>query len=152
MIGSVPSSDPAGHLLPEGEGKDKRKLGQREAIHRKVPLPAEALAFARKLRRDTTDAEQRLWQLLRNRRMGGFKFRRQYPFPPYVLDFCCDTLRLAIELAGGQHVDDAPRDERRSEFLREHGILVLRFWNDAVFKELEAVLESIWAELQERLP
>lgn len=115
----------------------------------KTPLPAEAMRFARSLRHDTTDAEQRLWFLLRSRRLGGFKFRRQHPFPPYVLDFYCDTQCLSIELDGGQHVDDAKRDARRDRFLGEHGIRVLRFRNDAVFKEAESVLEAIWTGLQE---
>lgn len=118
----------------------------------KLPLPAEALAFARDLRHATTDAEQRLWYLLRNRRLDGFKFRRQHPVPPYVLDFYCDLQRLAIELDGGQHVDAAARDVRRDGFLRGHGIRVLRFWNDAVFKETETVLGVIWTALQEELP
>jgi very-short-patch-repair endonuclease len=118
----------------------------------KLPLPAEALAFARDLRHGTTDAEQRLWFLLRDRRLGGFKFRRQHPCPPYVLDFYCDAQRLAIELDGGQHLDDMVRDVRRDAFLRGHGIRVLRFWNDVVFKETENVLEAIWQGLQQELP
>ena len=115
----------------------------------KLPLPAEALAFARDLRHATTDAEQRMWHLLRDRRLGGFKFRRQHPSPPYVLDFYCDAQRLAIELDGGQHADNAVRDVRRDGFLQAHRIRVLRFWNDAVFKETESVLGVIWLALQE---
>ena len=121
-------------------------------MNTKLPLPAETIAFARNLRHDTTDAEQRMWHLLRDRRLGGFKFRRQHPFPPYVLDFYCDAQRLAVEMDGGQHVDDMGRDVRRDGFLRDNGIRVLRFWNDAVFKEVETSLGVIWAALHEELP
>jgi very-short-patch-repair endonuclease len=118
----------------------------------RTPLSSQVLAFAGDLHHTSTDAEQRLWHLLRSRRLGGFKFRRQHPFPPYVLDFYNDARHRAIELDGGQHLDDVARDQRRSEFLREHGIDVLRFWNDAVFKETETVLETIWTALHEGLP
>jgi len=86
-----------------------------------------------------------------DRRLGGFKFRRQHPCPPYVLDFYCDAQRLAIELDGGQHLDDTVRDVQRDAFLRGRGIRVLRFWNDAVFKETEDVLDVIWLALQQDL-
>ncbi|MGH8336772.1 MAG: endonuclease domain-containing protein [Gammaproteobacteria bacterium] len=69
-----------------------------------------------------------------------------------MLDFYCDARHVAIELDGGQHADDAVRDVRRDAFLSEHGIRVLRFWNDAVFKSMEDVLETVWFELQQELP
>ena len=117
----------------------------------KLPLPAEALTFAHNLRHNITNAEQRMWHLLRDRRLGGFKFRRQHPLPPYVLDFYCDAQRLAVELDGGQHADDIVHDTQRDGFLRGHGIRVLRFWNDAVFKEKESVLAAIWEALHDGL-
>jgi very-short-patch-repair endonuclease len=88
----------------------------------------------------------------KHRRLDGFKFRRQHPVSPYVLDFYCDAQRIAVELDGGQHVDGAARDQRRDVFLRTKGIRVLRFWNDAVFKDTGNVLASIWAALHEELP
>jgi len=136
---------PSGRRCPEGA--DEGALPTR-----KRPLPAETIAFARGLRHDATNAEQRMWQLLRDRRLGGFKFRRQQPFPPYTVDFYCDAARLCIELDGGQHADDAARDARRDAFLQARGLRVLRFWNDAVLRETESVLGVVWDALHEELP
>jgi len=86
-----------------------------------------------------------LWYHFRDRRFAGFKFRRQHPFGPFILDFFCMEHRLAVELDGGQHFDVAAMryDERRSMFIREYGITVLRFSNDQVMRERRAVLEAI---------
>jgi len=134
----IPS--PSGRRWPEGPDEGA-------VTSPKPPIPANTLAFARQLRQDATDAETYLWQLLRDRRMGGFKFRRQHPSPPYVLDFYCDSEKLAIELDGGQHADRETADQARSDVLSERGIRVLRFWNDAMFKQTEDVLGAIWAAL-----
>ena len=107
--------------------------------NRKTPLTP----VARELRKDSTDAERRLWSLLRNRTLIGCKFRRQFPIDPYVVDFACVEKRLIVELDGGQHVEDVERDERRTIFLRNKGYAVLRFWNDAVFSEPDAVVLTI---------
>ncbi len=117
--------------------------------YEKVARDPELLSFARRLRQDASDAESLLWELLRGRRLGGCKFRRQHPLGPYVLDFFCEQLRLAIECDGGQHnTTDARRhDQRRTLFLSERGIRVLRFWNHEVFEDTEAVLEAIYATL-----
>ena len=96
---------------------------------------------ARKLRRDQTDAEKRLWYHLRNRQLGGFKFRRQHPVPPYVTDFFCEELGLVVELDGGQHTPE--KDAKRTEFLKEKGFEVTRFWNNDVLKNTENVLETL---------
>ena len=100
-------------------------------------LPADLVEDARRLRRDATDAENFLWKMVRNRRFGGFKFRRQFAVPPYVLDFYCAELRLGIELDGGQHAEPerVDADRRRSEFLERHGIRGVRFWNNEVLGE-----------------
>lgn len=115
------------------------------------PLPADLLEFARKLRQEQTDAEKWMWYVLRNRRLGGFKFRRQYPVGPYVLDFLCFDKKLAVELDGGQHnmPDQRARDEARSRFIAEQGIRVLRFWNHDVLQDTEVVLQVIWESLHE---
>jgi very-short-patch-repair endonuclease len=99
----------------------------------------------RQLRTDATDAEGLIWQHLRGRRFQGFKFRRQHPIGPYILDFFCPLRGVAIELDGGQHFEIAAQayDQRRTDFLSGHGICVLRFNNDLVFLETEAVLEVI---------
>lgn len=120
--------------------------------NKKPPLDPNALTFARNLRQQSTDAEQLLWRLLRNRRLTGHKFRRQHPIPPYVLDFYCHTKQVALELDGGQHNTEEARahDEIRSRFLAEQGITVLRFWNDQILTEIDAVLEAIHKALTAR--
>jgi primosomal protein N' (replication factor Y) len=100
---------------------------------------------ARRLRTHSTDAERRLWRHLRNRQVAGAKFRRQHPFPPYVVDFCCVERRLVVEVDGGQHEEN--RDRARTEFLQSKGFRVLRFWNNDVLTNTEGVLESILAAL-----
>lgn len=97
---------------------------------------------AKALRQRMTDAEQRLWYHLRAGRLAGFKFRRQHPIGPYVVDFACLALRLVIELGGGQHAGD-PNDPAREAFLRGHGYRVLRFWNNEALSNTAAVCESI---------
>jgi very-short-patch-repair endonuclease len=107
----------------------------------------EKTSFARRLRRDETDVEARLWSKLRRAQIDGHSFRRQHPAGPYVLDFYCAELRLAIELDGGQH-NETPqqtRDARRNEWLRGQGVTVLRFWNSDVTSNLLGVSETIKA-------
>src|SRR4051812_27311128 len=96
----------------------------------------------RVLRRDCTAAEAALWVALRAKRFAGFKFRRQHPCGPYILDFYCARERLAIELDGGQHLEPPARsyDERRTAFLHRRSIKVLRFATDLIFRERAAVL------------
>ena len=100
----------------------------------------------RELRKSLTDAEQLLWYFLRNRRFQNFKFRRQHQFGSYILDFYCPELKVVIELDGGQHYgkEIQERDLARDAYLRSQGIKVLRFSNNEVFKETEAVLMKIW--------
>jgi len=111
--------------------------------NRKTPLTP----FARELRKDSTDAERKLWALLRNRTLLGCKFRRQFPIDPYVADFACVEKRLIVELDGGQHVDAAPRDAERTAFLESRGYAVLRFWNDDVLLRTDQVLEEVLRNL-----
>lgn len=115
-------------------------------------LPERIRAHARELRQQQTDAETRLWYFLRNRAFGGFKFRRQHPIKlpngsMFILDFYCHQTKLAIELDGGQHVENKQADERRTALLEQQGIRVIRFWNDDVLLRTDAVLEVIWATL-----
>ena len=105
---------------------------------------------ARQLRRQATDAETRLWQQLRNRQLVGAKFRRQVPVGGYILDFYCLEAKLGIELDGGQHLQQEAYDHKRTEDLAGLGIRVLRFWNDAVLTEIEAVVRVILEELDQR--
>ena len=89
--------------------------------------------------------ERRLWYRLRSGQIDGHQFRRQHPAGPYVLDFYCPKLRLAIELDGGQHniATEIDRDRRRDAWLTAHGVIVLRFWNSDVIENMTGVLETI---------
>ncbi len=102
-----------------------------------------------RLRREGTDAERKLWSRLRNRQLGGAKFRRQYPIPPYVADFCCVEARFIVELDGGQHAERSLEDARRTASLEAKGYRVLRFWDNQALTETEAVLEVIYRALVE---
>ncbi len=105
--------------------------------------------LARKLRREQTDAEQRLWQALRGRRFLGHKFRRQQPIGPYVVDFVCFEKKLVIELDGGQHglPKNELRDAERSARLAEDGFVVKRYWNNELNDNFDAVLDNICVAL-----
>lgn len=93
-----------------------------------------------------TGTEKALWQELRRGKIPGTRFRRQVPIGPYVADFACLQCRLIIELDGGQHAQQATYDDERTNFLEAQNFRVLRFWNDIVSEELEAVIETIlWA-------
>ena len=104
------------------------------------------LKHAKKLRRDMTDAERRLWSVLRNAQLNGAKFRRQQPIGPFIADFVCQQSRLIIEADGGQHPESCT-DAGRTAFLQSKGYRVLRFWNNDILQNLEGVAESILAAL-----
>jgi len=100
---------------------------------------------ARSLRKQPTDAERLLWRRLRGEPLG-VKFRRQHPYLDYVLDFVCVERKLVIEVDGGQHLE-SERDQRRDRDLGTAGFRVLRFWNNEVLMQTDAVLEKINGEL-----
>ncbi|MDO8644167.1 MAG: endonuclease domain-containing protein [bacterium] len=99
----------------------------------------------RALRHNPTDAEEFLWRKIRNKGLGGLRFWRQYSVGSFILDFYCPAKKLAIELDGGQHAQEASvvYDKERTDFLRSKEIYVLRFWNNEIFKNTQAVLEKI---------
>jgi very-short-patch-repair endonuclease len=99
---------------------------------------------ARAMRGAPTDSELRLWRLLRDRRLSGFKFRRQVPLGPYIVDFLCVGAKLIVEADGSQHAE-SPRDKARDAYLASQGWKVLRFWNNEVLQNREGVLETILA-------
>ena len=120
-------------------------------MHQHLPKYTKSLIpFARKLRRDMTDAEKKLWSILRNNRLGA-KFRRQVPYGPYILDFYCVKARLVIELDGSQHYtpDGKRRDAIRDAYLRNDGLEVVRFLNDEVFVNEEGVEQVICEKVQD---
>jgi len=96
----------------------------------------------RSLRRLQTDAERKLWQVLRGKQMEGARFVRQYSVGSYILDFYCPALRLAIEVDGSQHIDN-DYDTKRTKYLKEKDITVIRFWNNDVLQNLNGVYEKI---------
>lgn len=112
-------------------------------------IPSSQNHFPRTLRRKLTDAELRLWSCLRDRRMRGFKFRRQHPFGKFVLDFVCLEAKLIVEVDGGQHVESV-KDKVRTKILNDAGFEVLRFWNNDVLTNLDAVKEAIYNALNLR--
>jgi len=108
---------------------------------------------ARALRRAQTEAERLLWRRLRGRGLAGFKFVRQEPIGPYFADFACRERKLVVEIDGATHSTDEEirRDERRAAFLRAQGYAIVRFANDDVYRNLDSVLETILAAIEERL-
>jgi very-short-patch-repair endonuclease len=105
-------------------------------------LPTDTLQRARSLRAASTDAEHALWRKLRSGQLAGLKFRRQYPVPPYIVDFCCIAMQLVIEIDGSQHT---PHTEQvRTALLESKGFTVLRFWNNDLLQRTDAVMEAIW--------
>jgi len=102
---------------------------------------------ARALRRTSTDAERLLWDRVRNRGLGGYKFRRQVPIGPYIADFACVSEGLVVELDGSQHHEQAAEDRQRTQWMESAGYRVLRVWNNDVFQRMDEVLEAIIAEL-----
>ena len=107
-------------------------------------------ARARHLRKNQTDAERNLWQRIRRRQIGGYRFRRQHPIGNYIVDFFCFEKGLVIEIDGGQHLEQADYDRERTNWLESQGYRVLRFWNNEVQDEVEAVVQEIWKELKNR--
>ena len=98
---------------------------------------------AKSLRKTSTDAENLLWYRLRNRQLLNLKFRRQRPIGPYFADFACLEIGLVIELDGGQHAEQIATDEARAEEMKRLGFSTLRFWDNEVLKETDAVVEKI---------
>ena len=126
---------------PKGEG-----LGVRDIEIQGKKVDPKILEFARSNRKDATQAESFLWEILRNRKLNRLKFRRQHPIEDkYVLDFYCAEFRLVVEIDGGYHetLDQKEYDEGRTYDLNELGLTVLRFSNEEVLFETERVLQEI---------
>lgn len=111
---------------------------------------AKTLLRARQLRKSMTDAEKRLWYLMRRHNLEDKLFRRQVPIGDYVIDFACLAERLLIEVDGGQHAAQAQQDARRTAWLEARGFRVMRFWNNEVLGNTEGVLEVIVAAVKEQ--
>jgi adenine-specific DNA-methyltransferase len=116
--------------------------------------PPRQTAIARTLRKNDTWAEQLMWRWLRGSRFSAYKFRRQHPFGPHILDFFNVETFLDIELDGSQHgfPEHQRKDAERDEWLAARGVKVLRFWNSRLRREQEWIRDAIWQALQERFP
>ena len=116
--------------------------------------PPKHTAIARTLRKRDTWAERLVWSWLRDRRFSSYKFRRQHPFGPHILDFFCLEAHLDIELDGFRHGYPVQRrlDAVRDAWLEARGIKVLRFWNSHLRREKQAIRDSIWRTLQQQAP
>ena len=127
-------------------GERKRawpKLGEGDVRRQSV-----SRTTARRLRRDQTEAEQKLWTHLRARRLAGYRFKRQVPLGPFIVDLACYEARLVIEVDGGQHAERSKEEATRTAWLEERGFRVLRFWNNEVMENLDAVLPEILSALR----
>ena len=107
---------------------------------------------ARRLRRNPTDAEKKLWSLLRRKQLSGYRFRRQVPIGPYVVDFACLAAHLVIEVDGGQHAVSVDKDRQRTAWLESRGYKVVRFWNNDVLGNPDGVLQTILRALGDETP
>lgn len=108
------------------------------------------LPFSKQNKKASTETEKKLWSYLRNRQLQGYKFRRQYPIRNWIVDFYCVEVKLGIELDGSQHEINKTYDENRSNELMKQGILIIRFWDNDVFQNIEGVLEEIAKTLEAR--
>jgi len=109
---------------------------------------AEQRRNAKHLRTFQTPAERNFWYNVRAHRLAGYKFRRQHPIGPYIVDFVCLSARLIVELDGGQHAGQQEYDEKRDAFLKERCFRVLRIWNNEMLKNRDVVLELVLQALR----
>ena len=113
------------------------------ANHRNRKLSPFSTRRARHMRSNPTPAEVKLWRVLRKHQIMNARFRRQHPIDPYIVDFCAPHLKLVIEVDGNQHKDSVEYDRYRTGYLEEKGYRVLRFWNNQVMNDLDAVVLEI---------
>ncbi|WP_236734411.1 endonuclease domain-containing protein [Agrobacterium tumefaciens] len=132
---------PPGRRWPEGPDEGARVMADHTGKKASKRHPGKT-AQARRLRRDETDAEYRLWYELKSRRLNDFKFSRQVPLGPYIADFVCREKMLIVELDGSQHASST-HDRQRTLWLNTQGYAVLRFWNHEIFEELSQTLDTI---------
>ena len=106
--------------------------------------------IARKLRRNSTEEERILWNLLRNRQFYNLKFKRQFPIGEYIVDFVCEEKKLVIELDGGQHneKENIIKDNARTNYIETKGYRVIRFWNNDIKENILGVYETLKKEFK----
>jgi very-short-patch-repair endonuclease len=111
--------------------------------HKPIRAASNIRTRARELRQQATPAEKTLWEELRNRRLGGLKFRRQHPLGPFIVDFYCPEHRLVIEIDGDIHDFQEEEDNARTRRLEDFNYRLIRFWNQEVEQNLQGVLKTI---------
>lgn len=109
------------------------------------PFSSDLTEKSRQLRKNQTDAEQKIWGGLKHRQILGIKFRRQYIIAPYIVDFVSLSANIVIEIDGGQHSPDV--DRYRDEYIKKQGYQILRFWNNEVLENIEGVMQVIYDKL-----
>ena len=134
-------TNPLSPSAGEGQPRSGRERGRKKLL----------LGRAKQMRTIPTDAEHRLWQILRAKRFAGHKFKRQLVVDHYLVDFACLQRRLIIEADGGHHAENA-RDQRRDSYLTAQGFQILRIWNNDIFNNEAGVGDAIFAALQSPLP
>jgi very-short-patch-repair endonuclease len=134
-----------------GEGASRSEAGEGLPPNANVKSSSQLKSFAKKLRRNQTEAEATLWRALRNRSFTGFKFRRQVPIGPYVADFVCLNARLIVEFDGSQHAE-SEHDRLRDRWFADADFRVLRVWNNELKQNRDGVLAAIWEALRRPSP
>ena len=132
--------------LCSARGGDARK-GRGGQVHKRTT--PKIFGRAKQLHREMTEPEAKLWTHLRAHRMGDVHFRNQHAIGNYIVDFCAPRKKLIIELDGGHHLEQEEYDKKRTDFLESKGYRVLRFWNNAVMKDIDSVLRVIFDTLNE---
>jgi very-short-patch-repair endonuclease len=134
---------------PGGGGSPPQAAGWGDEVPKTRSIDQFKRKTARRLRKNSTDAELRLWRYLRRLEIRGTHFRRQMPIGNFVVDFACPAAHLIVEVNGSQHgeADVQIRDEKRTRWLESEGYRVLRFWNSDVTRNIDSVMEAIYAEL-----
>ena len=139
----VPAWDIRVTLSPCGRGCRANEVARRvRGKCRSIEFNKFKRNQARTLRHTLTDAELRLWQILRSRQLANIKFRRQVPIGPWIVDFVCFQQMLVVEADGSQHAENR-RDQARAADLQERGFRTLRFWNNDILWNTSGVLQQI---------
>ena len=138
-------------VLPPFQGEGRGGDGFKGTLIMRGQTRSFARSIASDLRKNSTDAERRLWHRLRGEQLG-VRFRRQHPYGDYVLDFVCVDRGLVVEVDGSQHCERAVKDEARTKRLEAAGFRILRFWNNQVLEETDAVVDAIWLALNPSPP
>ena len=127
-----------GAITSVGRCSSPSPLRERAGVRAKITEQ-----LSKNLRKNQTKAEIKIWRHLKNRALAGYKFRRQCPIGPYIVDFVCFEKMVVIEIDGGQHAEQLKEDARRTAYLKYRGFEVLRFWNNEVLVNTDSVLCAI---------